>query len=926
MDTRLKRYSILVGLLIVTHLFLIGQEIESVDGEPLVFGLFAPVEVLPYDIDEFTDITISSVLLYGEELTVRRSRRVDLNPVIFTADGIGHGDSLVVPLFNDVLYTGIIDRVTSNINGTVTIRARVKDHPMGYMLISTTSEQSLGSITIPGSDELYFIEYGETGDVHYLLEIEHHDILEGGPSQFFPDYEDAGSAGLQKYRGEIMSDPMDHVTVDVMIVYTPAAKNWAGGSSGIANVIGQAMGRAQLSLDNSDVFLSLDLVHSAEVDYVESGDERTDLRRLTTSPDNKPWGDSYSGYMDEVHEWRDRYAADLVALFSIMNTYGGLAWQLNNPSGFPEAGFSMTRVQQAANSYTYIHETGHNMGAHHHKQDSSPGPGLFSYSAGWKWEAGRNRKYASVMSYPTGGYTNVPYFSNPDVEHEGVPTGHSADGDNARTLRETKHVVASYRGEPVEVTYTVMLEVSPGEAGTLEIIEGEKDHYYFGDEITITASASGGYQFDRWLVNSQEAGNATVLELTVEGNTTVTGIFKTDEIVTTASIALQSGWNLVSSNVIPDQSDVEMLFSDIVDKLIVMKAGDGKVYWPSQGVNGIKDWQYRSGYQVYMNNDAELSFTGTEVIPSESPIELSGGWNMVAYFSETTLDPAVALESIGDDLMVAKDNLGGVYWPEFNTNTLGNMSPGQGYQLYLHNSSTLVYPAPAGVAGDVIESQRGVVDEVPAPERFVVSFKPTGVNATMVLKSTSLVDGDEVGVFTSDGVLVGSGVVRSGNVPLTVWGRDDMGTGGAKQGDVLSLRAYLKEDGRESLLQIERITDAVNGKLLERDLLYSHNGIYVVEVSGVKEEQVPALYVLSQNYPNPFNPSTTITFSLPENGYTTLKVYNTLGIEITTLVNEHLPAGNYSRTWDASGVASGLYLYQLRSGNYVATRRMLLLK
>jgi hypothetical protein len=90
--------------------------------------------------------------------------------------------------------------------------------------------------------------------------------------------------------------------------------------------------------------------------------------------------------------------------------------------------------------------------------------------------------------------------------------------------------------------------------------------------------------------------------------------------------------------------------------------------------------------------------------------------------------------------------------------------------------------------------------------------------------------------------------------------------------------------------------------------------------------EIPKLFTLYQNYPNPFNPSTKIVFSLPRADYVTLKVYNILGQEVTTLVDEAKDAGTYRTSWDASGMASGVYFYRLQAGDFVDTKKLLLLK
>jgi hypothetical protein len=97
----------------------------------------------------------------------------------------------------------------------------------------------------------------------------------------------------------------------------------------------------------------------------------------------------------------------------------------------------------------------------------------------------------------------------------------------------------------------------------------------------------------------------------------------------------------------------------------------------------------------------------------------------------------------------------------------------------------------------------------------------------------------------------------------------------------------------------------------------------------VKEKDILPLvysYSLSQNYPNPFNPSTRIQYSVPSTQHVTLKVFDVLGREVSTLVDEVKPAGMYRVTWDVRGYASGMYLYRLVAGTFVETKKLLVLK
>jgi hypothetical protein len=98
-------------------------------------------------------------------------------------------------------------------------------------------------------------------------------------------------------------------------------------------------------------------------------------------------------------------------------------------------------------------------------------------------------------------------------------------------------------------------------------------------------------------------------------------------------------------------------------------------------------------------------------------------------------------------------------------------------------------------------------------------------------------------------------------------------------------------------------------------------------VEGVKTSAAQPLgFALHQNYPNPFNPTTTIEFSIQQSEFVSLKIYDVLGSEVAALVNEVKNPGSYAVTWNAAGLASGLYLYRLQTGTGVQQRKMILQK
>ena len=109
-------------------------------------------------------------------------------------------------------------------------------------------------------------------------------------------------------------------------------------------------------------------------------------------------------------------------------------------------------------------------------------------------------------------------------------------------------------------------------------------------------------------------------------------------------------------------------------------------------------------------------------------------------------------------------------------------------------------------------------------------------------------------------------------------------------------------------------------KQMDYDGTFSYSNAINIEIS------TPIEFALMQNYPNPFNPSTKITFQIPESGLVSLKIYDVLGIEIATLVNEEKNPGKYEVDFNASNLSSGIYFYTLRAGNFVSIKKMMLIK
>ncbi len=144
--------------------------------------------------------------------------------------------------------------------------------------------------------------------------------------------------------------------------------------------------------------------------------------------------------------------------------------------------------------------------------------------------------------------------------------------------------------------------------------------------------------------------------------------------------------------------------------------------------------------------------------------------------------------------------------------------------------------------------------------------------------------------------------------------------------DCYALAADLNNDGHDELLVTQFVPEiqfAPDTALVPRAWVFEYGG----GTTGIKNNsRLISNYKLEQNFPNPFNPSTAIKYQIPKASHVNLRVYDILGREVETLVNENKPAGDYSVSFNADKLASGIYLYRIQTGNYIETKKMILLK
>ena len=407
--------------------------------------------------------------------------------------------------------------------------------------------------------------------------------------------------------------------------------------------------------------------------------------------------------------------------------------------------------------------------------------------------------------------------------------------------------------------------------------------------------------------------------------TTDTSFLKSEQ-----TIFLNEGWNTISSYIKPDETDINNIFAEIQDNVSIVRNNYGEVYWPEFNIDDIVTWYYSEGYQVNMKSPDTLILYGKQLMFETISLSLSEGWNIVPYVIDQPIPVEVAFESISSSLVLVTNNSGELYWPEYNINNVGYLQPGEGYKIFVTENSTFTYPSlePSSINKRLDISQKLSNNKLQANSEIYRGKQiNTGSNSFILVTSDRLRDGDKIGVWSENDVLIGNGVVENEIAAVTVWGRntlDNYTDFGARDNEMLQLTIWSENRREEKSVTVESITCLVRGELDNSSIRYKENSVIIARIHDPYE--FPKRYSLQQNYPNPFNPATTIEYTIPQTEKVTLEIYNVLGKRIDTLIDEKQVAGTHRLEFDASKLSSGVYFYRIRAGNFTETKRMILLR
>ncbi len=323
----------------------------------------------------------------------------------------------------------------------------------------------------------------------------------------------------------------------------------------------------------------------------------------------------------------------------------------------------------------------------------------------------------------------------------------------------------------------------------------------------------------------------------------VTVISRLPDYPDTLHLPLNNGWNMVASYINAENPSMESIFAQIQNHISIVKDNLGQVYMPEYEINSIGDWDITQGYQVHSKKIQTLKIVGSFIKPENITLYPKAGWNIIAYLRSSPYDAQDAFAPLieDDNLVIAKNNEGDVLIPEYDINTIGNLMPMQGYQVFLRLKDTLVYPANSLGKASLSEQRYNY-----EPVYFKPYVSQTGVSAVLLVHLPNASDGSEIAVLTPSGHIAGATKVFEGKAPITIWGNNPVSRlrGGFNENDEMNFIVYdIERNSTEAIRNLQKFD--ITGNKLDR-ILFKSNSYYTL-----KQETTTDNYFSFSLYPNP---------------------------------------------------------------------------
>ena len=363
---------------------------------------------------------------------------------------------------------------------------------------------------------------------------------------------------------------------------------------------------------------------------------------------------------------------------------------------------------------------------------------------------------------------------------------------------------------------------------------------------------------------------------------------------------LPEGWSGVSSYVEPLEPELETVFVNLADDLIILQSQSG-VYWPGQNINTIGAWNTSEGYSIKMIANTTLAIIGSRSVSNSLLLETD--WTMMPVLSECPADVADLFN--GKDVSIVKEVAGWrVYWPEFGINTLGELQPGKAYFALMGSEEVIEFP---DCSGSKSSSLVGTLTGFQTLSELMPwdLTNPTAISHNIAIPASAnslnvLAKGDIIGVFDINGKCYGLAEWSGANTGLTTFGNDPLTAekDGFDDGETMVFKLFRMEDESELTLDV-----AFNYSMPQTDA-FTENGLSAIKElkSGSTGFETTERVQQSQIVPNPAHDAFTLILDSSPQSEGLLELYNLKGQLMKQIVIssksikveiEDLPVGVY---------------------------------
>jgi len=377
---------------------------------------------------------------------------------------------------------------------------------------------------------------------------------------------------------------------------------------------------------------------------------------------------------------------------------------------------------------------------------------------------------------------------------------------------------------------------------------------------------------------------------------------------------MTTGWNGVSSYIVPTNPAVQDIMAPVVNDLILMR-NLTQVYWPEEQVNTIGDWDNNSGYAIKFAGDAAFDISGSSFADKNMPVNT--GWSYLPVISECDVDATALFGAHTEDIVIVQDLIGTqIYWPEHGIYTLETLVPGKAYKIKTNNGFTMIFPE----CGEKQQSSHvSMINSLSTPWGEF-NMTPSSENVVIFADALkSLETGDIVAAFNQDNMVCGMMEVgnTSLNQSLILFGDDPttMENDGLAEGEIVSYKLYRTSTNEEFVLNVEYSMTMEN----------STGHYYSDSFTGITNMTTSITSIDEMNgydisiYPNPARDVVTIDISAGNGDDVDVSIFNAQG---RVVVQKNITRGKSEL--NVGDLKQGVYFVRINTSDLNKTIKLVI--